>query len=35
MKGMKDPEYREVVTGEAEVRQVFKVPSIGAVAGVT
>jgi translation initiation factor IF-2 len=33
MKGMKDPEYREVVTGEAEVRQVFKVPSIGAVAG--
>jgi translation initiation factor IF-2 len=27
------PEYEEVVTGEAEVRQVFRVPRIGAVAG--
>jgi translation initiation factor IF-2 len=27
------PEYEEVVTGEAEVREVFRVPRIGAVAG--
>ncbi len=33
MSGLKEPEYREVLTGEAEVRQVFKVPSIGMVAG--
>jgi translation initiation factor IF-2 len=33
MVGMLEPEYEEVVTGEAEVREVFKVPRIGAVAG--
>lgn len=33
MKGMLDPEFKEVVTGTAEVRQIFKVPNIGAIAG--
>lgn len=33
MKGMLDPEYREVVTGYAEVRQTFKVSSVGTIAG--
>jgi translation initiation factor IF-2 len=33
MKGMLDPEYREVVMGKAEVRQTFKVPNIGQIAG--
>jgi translation initiation factor IF-2 len=27
------PEYEEVVTGEAEVREIFRVPRIGAIAG--
>ncbi|MGI6153479.1 MAG: translation initiation factor IF-2 [Christensenellaceae bacterium] len=33
MKGMLDPEFEEVVTGHAEVRQTFKVSSIGTIAG--
>jgi translation initiation factor IF-2 len=33
MVGLLKPEYIEVVTGEAEVRQVFSVPKIGAIAG--
>jgi translation initiation factor IF-2 len=33
MVGMLAPKYEEVVTGEAEVREVFRVPRIGAVAG--
>ncbi|HDR9082620.1 TPA: translation initiation factor IF-2 [Burkholderia vietnamiensis] len=33
MSGMLAPEKREVVTGMVEVRQVFKVPKIGTVAG--
>lgn len=33
MLGMLAPELEEVVTGEAEVRQVFRVPRVGAVAG--
>ncbi|NPT59514.1 translation initiation factor IF-2 [Paraburkholderia elongata] len=33
MSGMLAPEKREIVTGTVEVRQVFKVPKIGAVAG--
>ncbi len=33
MVGMLAPEFEEVVTGEAEVREVFRVPKIGAVAG--
>ncbi len=33
MVGMLEPEFEEVVTGEAEVREVFRVPKIGAVAG--
>ena len=31
--GMLKPEYEEVVTGEAEVREVFSVPRVGKVAG--
>jgi translation initiation factor IF-2 len=33
MLGMLAPEFEEVVTGDAEVREVFRVPRIGAVAG--
>lgn len=33
MKGMLEPEYEEVVQGRAEVRTLFKVPSVGTVAG--
>ena len=33
MEGLLEPIYEEVVQGRAEVRQVFKVPRIGAVAG--
>jgi len=33
MKGMLAPEFIEVVTGEAGVREIFKAPKVGAVAG--
>ena len=33
MIGMLEPEYEEQVTGEAEVREIFRVPKIGAIAG--
>ncbi len=33
MVGMLAPEYEEVVTGDAEVRELFKVPKIGTIAG--
>ena len=33
MLGLLAPEFEEVVTGEAEVREVFRVPKIGAIAG--
>jgi translation initiation factor IF-2 len=33
MKGMLEPEYEEVVLGRAEVRALFKVPTVGMVAG--
>ena len=33
MKGMLAPKYREVVTGSAEVRMVYKISSVGTVAG--
>ncbi len=33
MVGMLEPEYEEVVTGDAEVREIFRVPKIGAIAG--
>ncbi len=33
MLGLLSPVFEEVVTGEAEVRQVFRVPKIGAIAG--
>lgn len=34
LKGMLEPEYKEVVLGHAEVRALFKVPNVGVVAGV-
>jgi translation initiation factor IF-2 len=33
MVGMLAPEFQEVVTGDAEVREIFRVPRIGAIAG--
>jgi translation initiation factor IF-2 len=33
MVGMLAPEFEEVVTGEAEVREIFRVPKLGAIAG--
>lgn len=33
MKGMLEPEYKEVVLGRADVRALFKVPNVGTVAG--
>ncbi len=33
MKGMLDPEYEEVVIGQAEVRETFKISRLGTVAG--
>jgi translation initiation factor IF-2 len=34
VKGMLAPVYKEVVLGRAEVRQTFKVPNVGTVAGI-
>ncbi len=34
MSGLLDPELKEEVTGRAEVRQTFKVPNVGTVAGL-
>lgn len=33
MKGMLEPEYKEEIVGRAEVRQTFKVPNVGTIAG--
>ncbi len=33
MVGMLAPEFEEVVTGEAEVREIFRIPRVGAIAG--
>jgi translation initiation factor IF-2 len=33
MKGMLDPIFKEVVLGRATIREIFKVPGVGAVAG--
>ncbi len=33
MKGMLDPEYKEVVIGHVEIRQIFKVSGIGTIGG--
>ena len=33
MKGLLDPEFKEVVTGQAEVRDTFKISRIGTIAG--
>jgi translation initiation factor IF-2 len=30
---MLKPEFEEVVTGEAEVREIFRIPRVGAIAG--
>ncbi|MGO1367933.1 MAG: translation initiation factor IF-2 [Senegalia sp. (in: firmicutes)] len=34
IKGMLEPEYKEVIQGRAEVRETFKVPNAGVIAGV-
>jgi translation initiation factor IF-2 len=33
MLGLLAPEYEEIVTGDAEVREIFRVPRLGAIAG--
>ena len=33
MIGMLDPEYKEVITGHVEIRQIFKVSGVGTIAG--
>ncbi|MCH5186361.1 MAG: translation initiation factor IF-2, partial [Oscillospiraceae bacterium] len=33
MKGMLDPEFKEVMLGHAEIRQTFKVSGVGTIAG--
>ncbi|MGV8906478.1 MAG: translation initiation factor IF-2 [Acetobacterium sp.] len=33
MEGMLAPEYKEKVLGDAEIREVFKIPSVGTIAG--
>jgi translation initiation factor IF-2 len=33
MLGLLEPEFEEVVTGEAEVREIFRIPRVGAIAG--
>ena len=33
MKGLLDPVYKEVVIGNAEIRQIFKVSNVGTIAG--
>jgi translation initiation factor IF-2 len=33
MKGMLDPEFKEKVIGQAEIRQTFKVSKVGTIAG--
>ena len=33
MKGMLDPEFREVVLGAVEIRTTFKVPGVGIIGG--
>ena len=33
MKGMLDPEFKEVVLGTVEIRNTFKVPGVGIVGG--
>ena len=33
MVGLLAPEFEEVVTGDAEVREIFRIPRVGAIAG--
>jgi translation initiation factor IF-2 len=33
MEGLLEPEYKEIVQGRAEVRELFKVPKVGTIAG--
>ncbi|WP_069649564.1 translation initiation factor IF-2 [Caloranaerobacter ferrireducens] len=34
IKGMLEPEYKEVILGRAQVRATFKIPNVGVVAGI-
>ena len=33
MKGMLDPEFKEVILGQVEIRETFKVPGVGTIGG--
>ena len=33
MLGLLEPETEEIVTGDAEVREIFRIPRVGAIAG--
>ena len=33
MLGLLEPEFEEIVTGDAEVREIFRIPRVGAIAG--
>ena len=33
MKGFLDPEFKEVILGQVEIRETFKVPGIGTIGG--
>ena len=33
MKGLLDPVYKEVIIGNAEIRQIFKISNVGTIAG--
>jgi translation initiation factor IF-2 len=33
MEGLLEPEYKDVTQGKAEVRELFKVPKVGTIAG--
>ena len=33
MKGMLDPEFKEVVLGQVEIRETFRVPGVGTIGG--
>ena len=35
MKGLLEPVYEEIVTGHAEIRQIFKFSKVGNIAGCT
>ena len=33
MKGLKEPEYEEIVTGQGQIRATFRIPNLGLIAG--